>query len=232
MNAYKAKVLAKNQLTEKIYQLDLALPQPFSFKAGQCVGFRVSESYKRLYSIASLPADPKNLSFCIDVSPMGQASKFILGLASGSEFEIEGPYGAFVAGLDSQDLLFVATGAGVAPFKGIISDLLQKGFSKKITLLFGVRHQADLFYQDYFEALAQAHSNFEFLPTLSQPIAQPKGDWQGIKGRVTEYLEKNIQQYIGRTAYVCGSIGMVKDVRAFLLAKGFNQKQIKIEIFV
>ncbi len=230
MNIFKVEVVSKTQLTPKIYELKLKIlePQGFSFKAGQCVGFVVAEEHKRLYSITSLPEDSKQLSFCVDVSPMGPTSQFVIAAQPGQQFEIEGPYGAFTVNSMDNDLLFVATGAGVAPFKSIIADLLAKGFNKKITLLFGVRQEEDIFYHDFFKTLASQHANFEFLPGLSQP----KGEWPGVIGRWTKYLTENYQRYAGRLAYICGATEMIKDTRALLLANGWPVKAVKIEIFV
>lgn len=228
MNTFKARVTAKNQLTDKLYELVLDLRRPIVFKPGQCVGFHVNRDYKRLYSIASLPGAAKQLSFCIDISPAGRASKFVLSLEAGDQFEVEGPYGIFTVEQDTRDLLFVATGAGVAPFKAIIPDLLQKGFNKKITLLFGARDVKDLAYKDFFGGLSSKYLNFEYLPALSQP----QGEWPGIKGRVSAYLQDNAGQYSGRVGYICGSNEMVRDVRTILVNKGFSPLDVKTETFM
>lgn len=229
MNLHTAEVSSKKKLTERIYELNLRMVEPdlMPFKAGQCVGFVIRDNVKRLYSFASIPERGNELTFCVDVSPMGEGSMFVLGLNDGDRVTLEGPYGAFTVKDKDRDLLFVATGAGVAPFKSIIEDLLRNGYGKKATLVFGVRHESDFFYFDFFSALDAVYPNFTFLPALSRP----EPHWQGIKGRVTEYLKENSGLYNDHLVYICGSPEMVKDTRAVLLEKGFPSKDIRVEIF-
>ena len=234
MNVYSVEVTSKKQLTNKLYELNIRLidPATISFKAGQCVGFHTeltkNPKMKRLYSIASLPEHGGELSFVIDVSPGGIGSQFVLNLKPGDKFTMEGPYGGFTVNDNLSDILMIATGAGIAPFKAMILDLLHKDYPKEITLLFGVRSEQDKVYFDLFEQLSHEHPQFIFIPTLSQP----SDSWNGSKGRVTAFLDQNYQSYKNNRIYICGSPVMVKDVRANLITKGKDQKEIKLELFV
>ncbi len=238
MDVYRVEVISKKQLTSKIYELNVRLidKNNLSFKAGQCVGFHVlpeTEDHalqtkeKRLYSLTSLPEEGNELSFCVDIAPMGPGSQLVLNAKPGTQFNLEGPYGGFIVSDKSRDLLFVATGAGIAPFRSMIKDLLNSGFEKKITLLFGVRNEDDVFYHDEFLELASKRPNFNFIPMLSQP----KGEWKGTTGRVTKYIEENFEKLSGSIAYICGSPQMIKDTRSLLIAKGWGLRDVKIEIF-
>lgn len=230
---HKAVVLSKTSLAPDIFEILVQLPQrrkkTFEFKPGQCAGFCVTKNYKRLYSFASAPNKKDELAFCVDVSPMGRASKFVKALKPGSKFKIEGPYGAFTVNDISRDLLFVATGVGIAPFKGIISHLLARGFKKKLTLLFGVRSQKNMFYHDYFAGLAKEHKNFQFIQVLSKP----GGKWPAKqKGRVTDYMRKNYARFFARDIYICGSPQMIGDVYEVLQKKGHKAGNVFTEEFV
>ncbi len=238
MEVYKVEVVSKKQLTSKIYELNVRLVNSsnLEFKAGQCVGFHVlpetegpalQTKEKRLYSLTSLPEHGNELSFCIDVSPMGPASKLVINLNPGDHFNLEGPYGGFIVSDKTRDLLFLATGAGIAPFRSMIKDLLKSGFDKKIVLLFGVRKEEDIFYHDEFSKLAEEHPNFTFIPMLSKPQA----NWKGETGRITKYIEENSSKFTGYLAYICGSPQMIKDTRSLLISKGWGIRDIKIEIF-
>lgn len=226
---YKVSVISNKQLTPNIWQLDVCPEDPaeIDFIAGQCVSFHVAEKEKRLYSIMNIPEHKNILSFCVDVSPAGFGSNFTLALKVGDTFTLDGPHGIFTIKDFERDLLFVCTGAGVAPFKSMITDAFKKGFAKKITMLFGVRDEDNIIYFDYFQDIASRYPNFEFIPMLSQP----KGQWQGQAGRVTAFLDSNIQKYMGRLAYICGSLAMIKDVRKKLMDSGFGIRDIKIENF-
>jgi NAD(P)H-flavin reductase len=110
----------------------------------------------------------------------------------------------------------------------MILDLLQKDYPREVTLLFGVRSEEDKVYFDFFESLSHEHPNFIFMPALSQP----KETWNGIKGRVTTFLEQNAEAYRSHKVFICGSPVMIKDTRALLMQKGWEAKDIKLEIFV
>jgi ferredoxin-NADP reductase len=238
MEVHKVEVVSKKQLTSKIYELNVRLVNSsnLEFKAGQCVGFHVlpetdgldlQTKEKRLYSLTSLPEHGNELSFCVDVTPMGPGSQLVLDAKEGTQFNLEGPYGGFIVSDKTRDLLFLATGAGIAPFRSMIKDLLKSGFDKKITLLFGLRNEDDIFYHDEFSKLSEEYSNFTFIPMLSQP----KGDWKGETGRITKYIEENSSKFTGYLAYICGSPEMIKDTRSLLISKGWGVRDIKIEIF-
>jgi len=78
-----------------------------------------------------------------------------------------------------------------------------------------------------FKKLVSDHKNFSFVPTLSQP----KGEWKGDVGRITKYLDEHSSEFMEHLAYICGGTQMIKDTRALLISKGFNPRNIKLEVF-
>lgn len=231
MNLYTAEVVSKKDLAPDILELHVRLLEPnsMSFKAGQCLGFHIeADKKKRLYSISSTPNSPNELEFCVDYSPMGEGSKFILGLKPGDKIVLEGPYGGFTADLAAdKNLLFVATGVGIAPFKSLIKYLLENNYKQQITLLWGNRSEENFYWHEFFKTLGLQFPNFRYIPALSQP----RREGFAYPGRVTKYLDEYISDYLTSTPYICGSPQMVKDVRAQLIQSGFTARDIKIEIF-
>jgi NAD(P)H-flavin reductase len=51
-----------------------------------------------------------------------------------------------------------------------------------------MRHETDIYYRDYFERLAQEHSNFHYLVTLSRADQT----WSGHRGYVQDHLDSII----------------------------------------
>lgn len=85
----------------------------------------------------------------------GHGSNYIHRLRSGDRLEVEGPYGDFVLEEESRKhMLMIATGTGMSPITSRLRHLLDMRSSRKIRLLFDVRHQADLFYTDLCRGLA------------------------------------------------------------------------------
>ena len=229
METLKAKVIDKQNLTHNIVELGLKLESQakFDFIPGQFVQFVISEKVFRSYSIISLTKDLPQVRFCIKLEEGGIGSSFVNALNVGDVFELRGPLGKFIVKDDSKDVLLIATGVGVAPFVSMVKGLLETNFKKKICLVFGVRNEQDIFYHELFFDLSQKHGNFKFVPMLSQP----QGQWQGDPGRVTVFIEKFYQDYLGAEVFICGSIQVVKDVRAQLLSLGFKSENINLEIF-
>jgi NAD(P)H-flavin reductase len=229
---YQARVVANRLVTQKIFETELELVEPaeFHFKAGQFVTVPVGEKLLRSYSIACPPRDPKLLEFIVDISPGGPGSLFFKHLREGDAVSFQGPYGAFWLRPDTQhELLFVATGTGIAPIRGMLLDLFdRKENDRPMSLFYGVRHREDLIYHEELLELASAHSNLTYYPTISQP--EP-GTWDGVLGRVTAHLPHYLTSVEGKTAFLCGSKAMLKDVTEILTGIGMDRKHIKKEQF-
>lgn len=218
-----ATVIGKKQLTHNVVELELELPGGMDYRAGQFVFFKVGGEH-RAYSMVNMPDGTGRLVFCIKLVEGGVGSEFISRLKIGDAVTMNGPFGEFVVDGFDRPLVFVAAGVGVAPFLGVVSQALLRG-SSVVTLLFGVRSEEDIFYHEKFASLTSP--NFKFIPLLSQP----KGEWQGETGRVTDYIKKHNDAFAGAIFYVCGSPGFVSDVRILLLEQGVPARDIHVEIF-
>jgi Na+-transporting NADH:ubiquinone oxidoreductase subunit F len=229
---YRARVLANRLDTAKIHEIDVALVEPpeFHFKAGQFVTVPVAEKTLRSYSIASPPTDPTRLLLIVDIAPAGPGARYFQELKAGDDLLFQGPYGAFCLRPDTdRDLILVATGSGIAPVRGMLRDLCdQRDMDRAIVLFFGCRHREDLIFHEEFVELARQYPGFVYHPTLSQPAA---GSWGGMTGRVTAHLAHYLPSVDGRTAFVCGSKAMLKDVGDILVGLGMDKKKIKKEQF-
>ncbi len=116
----------------------------------------------------------------------------------------------------TRDVVFVATGTGIAPIRSMLLDLLGRADSRAATLFWGVRSERDLYYQEELAALARDHARFAYAMTLSRPAAA----WRGERGRVTRLVETRIASIQRLAVYVCGNARMIADVTAILRAKG------------
>ncbi|PIR12645.1 MAG: hypothetical protein COV50_07880, partial [Flavobacteriales bacterium CG11_big_fil_rev_8_21_14_0_20_35_7] len=112
----------------------------------------------------------------------------------------------------------IATGTGIAPFKAIIEDQLEKknNTSQPIHLIFGVRHIKDIFYKEIFENLSEKHENFTFDLTLSRP---EDPSWTGHSGRVTKLVEALNTDPQKNEVYICGLTAMIDSITEILKSK-------------
>lgn len=209
------------------------LHNPFAFKAGQFVmvyALNEPENRKRPYSIASSPSLQGYLELCLNRVEGGFMSNYLCDLKEGETVPMEGPYGKFVVREPiEKGILFVATGTGVAPFRGQIHDLFESGKAegKEIWLFFGIRYETDILYESEWKKLASEKPNFHYIQTISRPQS-----WTGEKGYVQEKIRKFITDPQGLDVYICGLPKMVEDVQTTCLAMGIPKERTHFEKYV
>ncbi|MGH9727411.1 MAG: ferredoxin--NADP reductase [Candidatus Acidiferrales bacterium] len=204
----------------------------FEFYAGQFVSLEVprnGEQEARPYSIASAPRGDSHFDLCLNRVEGGYVSNYLCDLKTNAIVNLKGPHGSFVVSQPvEQDLVFVATGTGIAPIRGMLEEIFAAGrpLSRDVWLLFGVRHPETILYRKEFEARAVAHPRFHFVPTLSRP---PAG-WTGGRGYVQDLLREIFAGRSDFKAYICGLKAMVDEVRFILKEEfGLERKQIRFE---
>ena len=221
---FRAKVSRVTDLTHDVRELDLDLvsPSEITFTAGQFISFEIwpvggSLPVTRPYSIASPPRQSRRITLLFNRVPGGPGSGFLYGLRRGDEVQFKGVAGMFYLRNDpGRDVLFIATGTGIAPIRSMLLELLDRAPARAATLFWGVRSERDLYYQDELHALAKAHASFSFEMTLSRPT----GAWRRATGRVTRLVEERISTVSDLSAYVCGNARMITDVIAILNTRG------------
>jgi len=204
-----------------------------SFRAGQSFGIvtpgldKNGKPHKvRLYSIASptggedgsgniLATTVKRVHHELDEDHTlydGVASNYICDRQIGDEMRITGPNGKrflLPARPSQHDYLFIATGTGVAPFRGMVRELLDSGIDRNVTLLMGSPYESDLLYHEDFVKLAQEHERFTYVTAISR---------QAVDGRPKEYVDGGLNRIADDIkpsllsgdllVYVCGIAGM------------------------
>ncbi|MGC3972969.1 MAG: FAD-binding oxidoreductase [Nitrospira sp.] len=224
MNTFTAEVSRIHDLTHDVRAIELRLLEPASitFKAGQFVSFEVPKEGQprpvtRPYSIASPPEQRERILLVLNHVQGGPGSSYLFSLREGDRTSFKGPAGAFYLRDDgTKDLLFVATGTGIAPMRSMILAQLQRQPDRPVTLFWGLRSQRDLYWQDELARLAAAHSRLTVVTTLSRP----EPGWDGASGRVTTLVEERISSVRNLAVYLCGGSEMIKDVTARINAKG------------
>jgi NAD(P)H-flavin reductase len=223
METFQAEVVRITDLTHDVRQLDLQLiePRAIHFKAGQFISFEVPSSGRipvvtRPYSIASPPGQPARVTLVLNLVAGGPGSTYLFGLREGDKAQFKGPAGSFYLREDERDLLLVATGTGIAPLRSMLLADLARTSTRRIMLMWGLRSQRDLYFQQEFEELSRIHPRFTAVTTLSRP----EPGWTGVVGRVTALVENRITSVKSLSAYLCGNGVMIKDVTAILNGKG------------
>jgi ferredoxin-NADP reductase len=268
---HTARLIRKECISEssQCFHLEFAVEglESFPFIPGQFVSVVAQDTkgkeQMRAYSIASAPSGNR-FELCVNRVEQGFLSNYLADLPDlpvGATIQVEGPLGFFTLREPVTDSILVGTGTGIAPLRGFSQWLfpergpdggahtgLDRSGGKQFWLVFGARHESDIYYRDEFETLAARHPNFHFLPTLSRGDAS----WTGLRGYVQDHVAKIVEERASRLglplpqpasdpaipakdlrfdiyAYVCGLNHMVASMRERLAGFGWHRKQIVFE---
>jgi ferredoxin-NADP reductase len=225
----RAQVVEFHDIAPEVRHFVFEVPEVahLHFKPGQFVSFSETVHGKKItrpYSIVSLPGGNR-FELCLNLVHEGVFTPHLFTLRPGDSIETSAPLGFFTVRDLAKEAVFVATGTGIAPFRGMAPDYLTQPHAQQLTLLFGVRHEETIYYRDDFESLAQKYPNFRFWPTLSRAASS----WTGRAGHVQTHLLEAIGDRRDLDVYICGLKAMVDDVRGILKGLGFDRKQIIFE---
>lgn len=220
------------QLTPTIKAVFVALdePQDFHFQAGQYVnlGMAGQDDLIRPFSLANAPQEAV-VELNIRHVPGGAATGYIHDtLAVGERVNISGPYGRFFVRKSRETpMLFLAGGSGLSSPLSMIKDLLAEGSTAPMTLVYGARNKAELYYHAELSALANAYDNFTYVPALSEEA------WDGENGFVHEAAVHHYDNdFRGNTAYICGPPLMIDACISALIQGRLYERDIFIERFI
>src|SRR5512140_825503 len=147
-------LVAKRQDTPDVWTLRLSLEDnPMEYKAGQFieVGFP-GEELHRAFSIATSPTEPGYLDITVRRLDDGRLSPRLCDAEPGQEFDVKGPFGVFTYTPGTfKDLIFVAGGTGVAPFRAMIKQIEDQHGTERIRLLYSLRTPEDVIYREELE---------------------------------------------------------------------------------
>lgn len=206
----------------------------FAYRPGQYMIFTVPNQphpIRRSYSISTPPSDVRHFEVCVRSVAGGAGSNYIHRLRAGDELMVEGPFGDFVLDEHSQrDIVMIATGTGMSPIKSMLMHLLEHRSRRRVRLLFGLRHESDLFYTDLLRGLKAHYPGFEYKIILSR--ADP-AEWSGPRGRVTDLIDRHLtaKDAENTEVYVCGGRPMIKSCCERLHALGFPEERVMYERF-
>lgn len=226
-----AKIQAINKLNNTVIEVSLRLApnSNFGYNPGQYVNV-TKGTIKRSYSVSNSYKVSGIITFLIKKYENGLMSNYWFDEAKENDLlRIEGPIGSFfLRETEAENIIFLATGTGVAPIKAILESILEspKKLSNKMIWIFsGARNEKDLFWQpnELNEIL-----NLNYIPVLSRASK----DWEGEKGYIQDILIKKNIPLDNAQVYACGSITMIESAKKLLIEKGLNKKNFFSDAFL
>ncbi len=224
------KVISRKYITPTVFELAFETDKPVEFLGGQFISIVIPKAsssgkdLRRAYSIASGPA-VRPVELCVKLVEGGPGTNYLNQLDVGDTFRGFAPYGDFTyEPRPGRQVMFISTGTGIAPFRSMmLSKEYRQNPPTAATCLLGVRTEDEVL---YFDELSQL-SDVKYVATVSQP----RGEWNGFKGRVTDYLRSLGDGFAWKETdyYLCGGGAMITEVKAILAEKGVEKDAIHQE---
>lgn len=188
--------------------------------------------------IATPPFDKATGGF-MKVNP-GICSSYIFSRKPGDKVTISGPYGEFFLPdnlPDTQELVFIGGGAGMAPMRSHIMHLFKTERTKRpVSFWYGARALKEAPYIHEFHEIEEEFPNFSFNLALDRP--DPEADAAGVKytaGFVHNVLYenylKNHEEPEGCLYLMCGPPMMISAVVKMLDSLGVPPENILYDNF-
>jgi glycine betaine catabolism B len=205
------------------------------FQAGQYLSLKIkigNQIVSRPYSISSAPSLAKQFyELTIARKEGGFISEQVWNSwKPGVEISATGPHGNFYYNplRDQPDLIALAGGCGITPFRSMISEMLKAGEPRKMILIYGSRTEKDILFGDELAEFSRQHpEQLQVIHVLSEPSAQ----WQGEKGFISsDLLQKVTKDEPLRFSYfLCGPPEMYTYCFKNLSELGIPKRLIRYE---
>lgn len=225
MHQQKYKVTRRVQETNDTVSLFLRRVDdlPVRFVPGQFITVYFPEAGTPEGKSYSLSGAPDEEGLRITVKAMGEFSHRLTKMQAGDIVTASLPYGFFFSDNTDTDIVLVAAGIGIAPFRSMLLDALNIYPSRKIILYYTCKRESEIIFKDELEGLASTSKQFSTSYFLTQ---------EGAKERIdVKKLVENLPRLHSPEFFLCGSIEFVRDMWKGLKENGVPEDAIFTEAF-
>lgn len=205
----------------------------FAFTPGQYMEWTLphkhmdSRGNRRYFSLASAPDEDIKIAVRFHDKPSSY-KRALLSMNPGDEIVAASLAGDFVMPREiSSPVVFMAGGIGVAPFRSIIQDIMDRNVKADIVLMYSNRNISEVSFAQFFEKAAAYGVRTVYALTDSASIP---ANWNGETGHFTpEMVKKYVPDSDKRIFYVSGPQPMVQSTEQML--RSIPTKKIVTDYF-
>jgi CDP-4-dehydro-6-deoxyglucose reductase len=224
------RISSIDRLATDVVRVSLRLPPTTDFRSipGQYIDVIGPAGVRRSYSLANANTADKTMELHIRAVDGGVMSDYWFKQAKANDLlRFNGPLGTFfLRNLAQLNLVFLATGTGIAPVKAMLESLANiapEQAPQSVTVLWGGRTVEDLYFDP--QAIPAGH---RFVPVLSRAAE----GWVGASGYVQNVLLATQADLAHTVVYACGSVAMIRSAKTDLLAAGLPETRFFADAFV
>jgi CDP-4-dehydro-6-deoxyglucose reductase len=223
------RISSLEKLAPDVVKVVLRLPPNviFDFIPGQYIDVIATGGVRRSYSLANAPKTDNTLELHIRAVENGAMSHYWFSEAKVNDLlRLHGPQGTFFTrNIAQRDLVFLATGTGIAPVKAMLEAL--PSFSlhelpRSVSVLWGGRNEYDLYLD-----VGEIPGTFQYTPVLSRSAT-----WRGESGHIQDVLLRQRSDLSNCAVYACGSDAMIHSARHTLTAAGLSSDHFYSDAFL
>lgn len=209
----------------------------FNFHPGQYMEWTLKHRHpdtrgnRRYFTLASSPTEEDiRLGVKFYEAP-SSFKKELLTMPIGGEIVAAQRSGDFILPNDKdQELVFIAGGIGITPFRSMIQYLLDRGEKRQITLLYSNKKTSDIAYKPILDR-AEKELGIKTIYAITDGDELPSDSSMHTGFIDVELIGKEIPDYANKTFYISGPHGMVKAFEKTLKSMGISKRNIKIDFF-
>lgn len=233
---HKIEYIKKTKVSKDAWDLHFVKPKGFRYDAGQFIEAKLEQEHpddrgqKRWFTLSSSPTEN---TIDITTRKLPKHSSFkdsLFGLKKGDKLNITGPDGSFVLPTIKSNIVWIAGGIGITPFRSQIKYLLDnKIFDYDIVLFYGNRTPEDNVCRDLISDYSSRNKDFKYIEVLSEDIPR---DWTGETGYIDEKLiTKYVSDITKKHFYISGPGPMVDAIKAKLTNMNIDDKHVHTDWF-
>lgn len=230
VRTWPCRVQALRRMSANVLVVTLRLPpaSEFNFHPGQYVDVIGPGGLRRSYSVANAPSADKLIELHVRQVDGGAMSAYWFDEARVNDLlRLHGPRGTFfLRDMAGMDLVFLATGTGIAPVKAMLEGLklvVPTEQPASISIYWGGRTCEDLYWHPAVNDLG-----LRFVQVLSRAEVT----WNGARGYVQNVLLSGRPDTSNMLVYACGSDAMIRSANEQLQSAGLSSKRFHSDAFV
>lgn len=225
---WNAEVVRHERRGLDVAVLTLRTDRPLGFRPGQSVSLETPLRPRiwRYYSPATPPREDNLLELHVRLIDGGAVSSTLVqAVGTGDVLRLGAPVGSRLTLGHQRDLVLIAGGTGLAPFKALLGQLVNEPAPRCVDLFVGARTPRGLYDMAALQALSTTLPSLRVVPVVSDDprFSGPQGEVGDVAVRHGPWPDREI--------YVCGSPAMVTATRNLLRSTGVTDDRVHWENF-